>query len=391
VAVNSPTASIVHPLRLLTPVPEAEATPMLYSERAESVELVALDIAILGFSAFTVNIGAREYVAQLVHSERHAGSEMFQYRLEGETLLSTFTKFDDGTVLGWIQAGGKGHFISPDEKDYLVVSSVHTSLPEVIRYPSLMGRLEESVDSAAATYRKRRAARSGPPAPRVPLVIAVDDGYERLVGSKEKAAQRVTHYVDRQNTAFRNSGFEGRLELREVAFFDLPDLPAGVTVFQWAIDPLNPVIRMMRKRNKAAGTIIFSGSTRVNEALRTAPAPVNPDIVVAVVGGFFADWDATDIHTALHEMGHLSGGDHNPESAQRPADDPQASARDWYDCGAGVYGALSYNVCGKFLDFVEMYSGLAAVYDGKVRGIAGKQDNVGTFRLVFEYLKGDHE
>jgi hypothetical protein len=314
---------------------------------------------------------------------------MFQYRLEGETLLSTFTKFYDGNVLAWIVAGGKGYFVTRGPSDYLVVSSVFAPLPEIVHSPPLID--QRYLITSAPPSAKRRSVRSGSPAPKVPVVIAADREYVDRVGSRDKVIARVTHYVDRQNTAYRNSGFEGRLELREVAFFDLPPLPDDVTVFEWAVDSTNPVIRTIRRRNKAAATIIFSGSGRTNEAIRTAPSPIDPDQEVAVAGGFFAEWDPTDIHSALHETGHLSGGDHNPESANRPPTDPQASARDWYDCEAGVRGALSYNVCGKFLNFTEMYSGLAAVYEGKVRGVAGRQDNVGMFRFVFDYLKGDHE
>jgi hypothetical protein len=118
---------------------------------------------------------------------------------------------------------------------------------------------------------------------------------------------------------------------------------------------------------------------------------MNFDNEVAVAGGFFAEWSDDDIRAALHEVGHLSGGDHNIESAAPQATDPQGSARDWYDCAGGVHGALSYNVCGIYLETVEQYSGVNSFWNGQPTGKAGVNDNVAMFRRVFKLLQGEHD
>jgi hypothetical protein len=195
--------------------------------------------------------------------------------------------------------------------------------------------------------------------------------------------------IDRLNNAYLSSKFYGKVAIREIFFVDPPKDVIERGLYYWAMIPAGPVVEA-RKRTKAAGTMILSQGSHVAEATRTAPRPIYPDLEVAVCGGFFAEWDDGDIHIAMHEIGHLSGGDHNPESSRHGPDDPQITARDWYSCEESIYGLLSYNVCGKWLQTVEMYSGLNAVYAGKVRGNE-KQNNVGTFVKVFEFMKGEHE
>jgi hypothetical protein len=372
---------------LFTPAPQALGTEF-FRERVTSVESVILDASLIGLSAFTVNVEGRELLATRVASEVRVSSEMFLYRVEGGDFLSVFTRTYDGIVLGHIQTNGKGYFISGAGGNHLVVSGLSVPVPEVVHYPML----EEPVSlalSLSTTPARRRAVRSGPLPVTVYMNIAICLDYRDAVGGEAKAIARATHMIDRLNNAYRSSGFSGRVEIREIAFVDPPAefIPTGL--YKWATDPSGIVVAN-RKRTKAAGTIVLSKNALVAEAIRTAPRPIDPNREVAIAAGFFAEWDDGDIHIALHEVGHLSGGDHNPESSTHPPDDPQISARDWYSCEESVYGALSYNVCDKFLNRVEMFSGLNAVYAGRVRGNE-RQDNVGTFVRVFEYLKGAHE
>lgn len=71
--------------------------------------------------------------------------------------------------------------------------------------------------------------------------------------------------------------------------------------------------------------------------------------------------------------------------------DPQGSNRDWYDCNEAVRGALSYNPCGKFLESVEIYSGLNSFWRGRPTGKAGVNDNVSGMRNVWKNLAGPHD
>jgi hypothetical protein len=372
--------------RLLTVLPQVAGTALHAAGQTRSSERVQLHPEVLGFSAFTLNVQGEEFRAELVESERRAASEMFRYRVEGEELLSTFTKSYDGIVFGQIQAGGKRYFISSEENDHLLVSSSPVLFPEIIRYPFAN---ESEPVALALGLPRRRAVRSGSLPAQVPVVIAICLDYRDAVGGAENAIARATHMIDRQNSAYRASGFSGRVELREIAFIDPPPEVVPRGLYAWSINPAG-LVAQIRKRNKAAATIVLSQGALQIEALRTSPAPINPDYEVAIVAGFFAEWDDGDISNFLHEVGHLSGGDHNPESSRHPPDDPQASARDWYSCEESIYGALSYNVCDKWLQTIEMYSGLHAVYAGKVRG-SEMQNNVGMFEKVFEFMKGDHD
>jgi hypothetical protein len=355
------------------------------------MERVALDGSVLGLAAFTANVEGRDFIAERIDSTMDVASEKFVYRTGVDESLSTLTKFADGTVLGKVFVAGRGYFIAPEGDHYVVVRSTLLHFSEIVHYPLVEGGA--AVTSNATPRGKRRAVRfPSPPAPVFRIVVAMDNDYAVAVGGREKAIQRATHYRDRQNTAYQQSGFEGRIEVTEYAFFDLPrDLDGERSVYTWAVRGGNSVIRDIRKRSKAAAVLIFTESHFGNEATRTAPAPINADFEIAISGGYLANSLVDDdMLVAEHEVGHLSGGDHNIESVNNP-NDPQAAARDWYDCDASVHGALSYNVCGKFLDFGEVYSGTNAFWGGKVRGVAGVNDNVGTFRQVFPFLVGEHE
>jgi hypothetical protein len=358
----------------------------------QSMQRVALDGSVLGLGAFTVNVEGQAYIAERVDSTMDIASEKFVYRTGPDEALSTFTKFADGSLLGKLFAGGKGYFVAPDGDHYLVVRSAQRAMPEVVHYPSSEGL--DAVSLGVTTVGKRRAVRfPSPPAPTVRIVVAMENKYADAVGGREKAIQRTTHWRDRQNTAYQMSGFEGRIEVLDFTFFDLPpDLAEKWgNVYTWAVDPANSAFREMRKRNKAGGVVIFSASSYVNVATRTSPDHINFDYEVAVAGGFFAEWSDDDIRAALHEVGHLSGGDHNIESTVPQATDPQGSARDWYDCTGGVRGALSYNVCGIYLETVEQYSGVNSFWSGQPTGKAGVNDNVAMFRRVFNLLQGEHD
>lgn len=353
------------------------------------MERVSLDPNVLGFPAFTVNLTGGDFVAERVDSERHAFSEMFLYRVEGEVILSTFTKSYNGVVFGHMHARGRSYFLSSEGADYILASSVHVPFPEIVHYPLLSQPLPPLTPFASSSQGRRRAVRSGPLPTTVFVNIAICLDYRDAVGGAEKAIARAEHMIDRQNNAYQTSGFNGRVSVREIFFIDPPKEVIERGLYAWAIDPAGPVAEM-RKHSKAAASIVLSKGTAVSSATRTAPQPIDPNREVAICGGFFAEWDDGDILVALHEIGHLSGGDHNPESSQHGPDDPQITARDWYSCEESIYGLLSYNVCDKWLQRVEMYSGLNAVYAGKVRGNE-KQNNVGTFVKVFEFMKGEHE
>lgn len=375
--------------RLFTPLPQAASKGSL-PQGVSSMERVSLNSEVLGFSAITLTVEGRDLVAERVDSERRASSEMFVYRAEGESLFSTFTKSYNGLVLGRIWANGKAYFASGDGDNYLVVSNDPVLLPEVVHYPILMEPISsKSVFVTATLGGRRRAVRSGSPPPTVFVNIAICLDYRDAVGSAEKAIFRATHMIDRQNVAYRSSGFYGRMAIREIVFIDPPKEVIAEGLWAWAVNSEGPVAQH-RRRTKAAGTVVLADGIHRRRATRTAPSPINPDIEVAVSGSFFAEWDDGDIIGTMHEIGHLSGGDHNPESAERPPDDPQITARDWYSCEEEIYGLLSYNVCNKFLKRVEMYSGMNAVYAGRVRGNE-MQNNVGMFARVFEFMKGDHD
>jgi hypothetical protein len=370
--------------RLFTPLPEALGKGMRTSERVLSIESVYFDPQVLGFSSVAFRIEDREFAAVLVESERRATSEKFVYRVEGDDTFSTFTKMYNGIVLGHIRAGRNSYFVSAAADHHLVVRSLPAPVEEVVHSPSP----SEMISANAQRVSRRRSVRSGPLPSTVWINIAICYDYRDAVGGTDKALARATHMIDRQNTAYRLSGFSGRMAIREIYFVDprAEIIPRGL--YTWATSPSGPVVEA-RKRTKAAATIVLSQGALLNEALRTPPSPINPDREVAICGGFFADWDDGDILVMLHENGHLSGGDHNPESSTHGPLDPQITARDWYSCEEAIRGALSYNVCDRWLQTIEMYSGLAAVYGGKVRGNEA-QNNVGTFEKVFEFMKGEH-
>jgi hypothetical protein len=380
----------------LTRVARKTAVTAAMPVGVESMQRVALDSSVLGLGAFAVNVEGRDFIAERVDSRLDIPSEKFVYRTGSDEALSTFTKFADGTVLAKVFAGGKGYFVTPEGDHYLVVRSAHRVMPEVMHSPLI--EIQEKVTLAGTTTGcagKCRAVRFPyPPAPTLRIVVAMENKYADAVGGRAKAIDRTTHWRDRQNTAYQQSGFEGRVEVPEFAFFDLPeDLSKWGTVYAWATDPANPVIRDMRRRNAAGAVVIFSTSTYSNEAARSSPDPafMNFDSEVAVVGGFYATWSDDDIWTAIHEVGHVSGGDHNIEDAAPQATDPQGSARDWYDCASGVRGALSYNRCNAFLEDAEIYSGVNSFWNNSPTGKAGVNDNVAMFRLVFKLLQGKHD
>jgi hypothetical protein len=364
-----------------------KGTPV--SERILSMERVKLDSEILGFSVVILSAEGHDFPAQLVASERRDTSEVFTYRVEGEDIFSVFTKFYDGDVLGHIQAGRKCYFVSTEVDEHLVTSSLYVEAPEVVYYPNLVTPMQDLVATAVKPNGKRRAVRSGSLPPTVWINIAISTEYRDAVGGADKVTKRVIHLMDRQNTAYRSSGFNGRMAIREIFFFERPAGLAQADIFDWAVDAEGP-INKARALSKAAGTLVLFQNSYSPLALITSPAPLIPRIEVAIAGKIFASWDDGDIVEALHELGHLSGGDHNPESSSSGPNDPQLSARDWYSCEEAIYGALSYNICNIWLKKIEMYSGLRAVYGGKVRGKA-TQNNVGTFELVFQFMKGEHD
>lgn len=374
---------------LFTPLPQASGKGV-QADNAPSVRRVTLNADILGFPAFIVSVGDREFVAERVESQRSISSETFLYMVEGEELLSVFTKSYDGRVLGYIQAGGKNYFISDESGEYVVApSATHDPLPEVVYYPLLEQPILPMQLFASTSMGRRRAVRSGPEPPTVWLNIAVCLDYRDAVGGSEKAIARVTHMVDRLNAAYRASGFYGRVAIREIYFIDPPVEVVELGLFKWARTLTGPVVAA-RERTKAAGTVVISQGSLQSSAIRTSLYPFYANGQVAIVGKFFAGSDP-DIKTFIHEVGHLSGGDHNPESSSYLGRaDPQASARDWYSCEEKLRGALSYNVCDRFMNKIEMFSGLKAVYAGKVRGNE-MQDNAGMFAKVFEFMKGDHK
>jgi hypothetical protein len=366
----------------------------LLPEHVSYAETFEMHTDLLGQPVIHILLDGVERTARLVRSNRRADGESFLYSTGTGELLSVFTTFYDKNLpaYAYVHLDNKGYFISPEGEHHLAVNSLSRPQEEAVHVNYLPVLLTASAESfASGMHVRQRAVRSGPEFKPVRIVIAADSEYVKKVGGKNKAIARLTHYVDRQNAAYENSAFSGRVELEEIVFFDSPVLPENMTMFNWAIDDPTHFFHQTRARNKAGATIIFSGVGHVNMAARTAPGFINPDTDIAVVTAFFADWDSVDIETGIHEFGHVSGGDHNPENAPPQAQDPQGTARDWYDCEAALYGILSYNACdGKWLQIVEMYSGLNSVFMGKVRG-GPMQNNVGMFAKVFETLKGEHE
>jgi hypothetical protein len=208
----------------LTHVARMTAVTAALPAGVESMQRVALDAGVLGLGVFAVNVEGHDYIAERVDSTIDVASENFVYRTGEDEALSTFTKFSDGSVLGAMFLGGKGYFVSPEGDHYLVVRRVYRVIPEIVRYPLIDGL--EAVSLGITTLGKRRAVRfPSPPAPTVRVVVAMENKYADAVGGREKAIQRTTHWKDRQNTAYQKSGFEGRIEVPEFTFFDLPPRP----------------------------------------------------------------------------------------------------------------------------------------------------------------------
>ena len=365
-----------------------ERTPM--PEGVDSMERVALDRGVLGMPAFSGVVSGYEFVAERLDSSRGNLSETFDYRTGPTEARSVFTIYN-GIVYGNLVVEGKSYFMSPEGDHFLIVRSIRHEIEEFIRYAP-RGDLQ-TIEAFATNFSRRRACCSFLPPPSGIVTMAISADYIAALGSQEKARARAQHMIDRQNAAFKNSGFgEAKFVNSEAIVVDPPQEVVERGLYDWAVSGAGkPIISGMRKRNKAAATFILSKGTHVSEALRNAPGKWLPDIQVAVVGGFFAEWDDSDIRAFIHEAGHLCGGDHNIEAAPPQATDPQGSNRDWYDCADGVHGALSYNPCGTFLETAEIYSGLTSFWRGKPTGKAGVNDNVGGMRVVWRDLAGPHE
>jgi len=359
-------------------------------EAVDSMERVVLDRGVLGLPAFSGVVAGHEFVAERLDSSRGNLSETFDYRTGPTEARSVFTIYS-GVVYGNLVVEGKSYFISPEGNHFLVVRSARRETEELLRYAP-RGDLQ-SIGAFATGYSRRRACCFFPPPPSGIVTIAIATDYVAVLGGEEKARARAQHMIDRQNATFKNSGFaEAKFVNPEAIVIDPPEAVIERGLYDWAVSGAGkPIITGLRKRNKAAATFILSKGTHVSEALRNAPGKWLPDIQVAVVGGFFAEWDDSDIRAFIHEAGHLCGGDHNIESAPPQASDPQGTNRDWYDCADGVRGALSYNPCGKFLETVEIYSGVNSFWHGKATGHAGVNDNVSGMRIVWRDLAGPHD
>lgn len=397
----APVASAEEAPRLMEPLPlTANVQTNAAPEGADYMTRVRLHTKVLGLPEIEVGVAGESRLARLKDSYRRYDGESFFYTITGEEEMAVFTSFYDGRpVYGRIVIGGKGYFISGNgDGDYVVSRTRHADFTCATR-ASRGGFRErnafaeaeaeaEAVATAAKTS-KQRACCSGE-LYRIPLVVDVDSDYLAAVGSKERVEARVAHTFDRLRAALWNSG-AGKVVpfYREIAYVEIP---AGEHVHSWAV--WDSTVNEIRRRNKAGGSLVLSQKGNSANSVINSPdfvAPANSQVVAS--GGFWDDWDDSDIKSVIHEIGHFLGGDHNLEAASLAVTTATSYPfrHDWVSCEQGKKGALSYEVpCAQWLERTEIYSGQRAVAMGYPMEL-GQQDNVRMFHLVAPLLAHDFD
>ncbi len=332
-------------------------------------QVVKIDNEAIQTGSLTINLDGKEHVAHLVasyHREDGRG-ESFFYAMERpdgeEELWSTFTTFYDGSpAYAFVVADGRSYFISPEGNHHVVKRSLKPLVRENLRFrqaaPSASAK-SVAADALKVTTNRTRAVRSGW-TNRIPLVVDVNVGVVNPYGltDRTEVAARVTHYFDRQNATFRNSGDPNYVYCREIAYISIP----GTVPFDgyWGWARTDPQVEAIRARNLAAGSIILLGSNVRFEASLNVPGvfPAPSDQII-LAGGYWRRDSDTDVLNVLHEVGgHFLGRNHDLGHTSSPFATPQS--HDWTSCERMQHGPTAYADCGGFMETVEVYSGLRA-------------------------------
>lgn len=355
---------------------------------------ITLDPQALRAPLFDLTIDGKTWLAQTTDWDRDGRTIRFKagsLMQPADELESVVTFDDDGHALGTIHAGGSTWMITTAGSSWQVqpmTSSVSDEMNPVWTGGNSTEAMMKAMAVTASSVR-RRAVNDPLRRTDVRILALYMDGYVDALG-EDGTRLRINHAVDTLNTAFRNSGIpEAHFVLVGAEHVHPPSSVIDTDLLGWST--FDAGVAALRARYDADVVVTFSARSRAIEAWRPLWGQVVPNAAFAVIGGFVAENDDTDILNLVHEMGHVFFGDHNPENATVPASlDTAPDSRDWYRCDQGVMGALSYNVCGTALRRLPLYSNPAVQYNGRATGVEGQTNNARIFRLALPIVASYH-
>lgn len=356
---------------------------------------IKLDPQALRSPLFDLTINGKTWLAQTTDWDRDGRTIRFKAGSLMEStdeLESVVTFDDDGHGVGTIYAGGNAWMLKSAGGSWQIepmTASVSDEVNPVWNGGNSTEALIKAMSVTASAPARRRAVVDPLRRTDVRILALYMDGYAAALG-EDGTRLRIAHAVDTLNTAFRNSGIpEAHFVLAGAEHVHPPANVVDTDLLGWST--FDGGVAALRARYQADVVVTFSARSRAIEAWRPLWGQVVPNAAFAVIGGFVAENDETDILNLVHEMGHVFFGDHNPENATVPASvDTAPDSRDWYRCDEGVMGALSYNVCGTALRRLPLYSNPEVRYNGRATGVEGQTNNARIFRLALPIVASYH-
>jgi hypothetical protein len=214
--------------------------------------------------------------------------------------------------------------------------------------------------------------------PRIDLLVLYEARTTAAVGSKRNMQTIVQHYVDLTNVALHNSAVEARVRLvhtTEVSF------PAGVSGSNEAI------LGWLRSSAEIADLRGAHGADLVGVVHEPLARFCGSAAMVYRPGGptssraFFDSRRLCGADTFAHEVGHLLGGDHNPENSVVASGQYIYGRGHYHD---GLYRTImSYSdPCSDGCPSQPFFSNPSIRHDRRKTGLPGERDNA---RIIDEF------
>jgi hypothetical protein len=397
------------PARLFEPVPPwrslrgvaAEAASMadLSGDQVVFRELVRMNEQAIG-APLDISVEGRERKAWLVDAyerEDKSGTSYLyatDFASDGEPgLLSVFTTFADGRpAYAYVVVDGKGYFVSPTgDGSHVITRTLYGETREKAPWseprassarPAMRMNLASNAFAPVSQQQRRRACCTF--LNRVQISVLVNVGPENPYGltDKAKVQARVTHYFDRMNAAFRNSGESNYIYFREINYIAFSDGIPSDGYLEWAQD--SPEVEAIRSRLQAAGTLLLVGRFVQPKAVLLAPgALLKPQWRIMVAGGYIQD-DLDEAPTNMHEIGHFFGKDHQlkwSREGQQGLPPSPLPRYGWDSCERLEHCIMAYADCGRAMRTVEIFSGYRAQKLGYPVNL-GTQNSVAVSNMV---------
>lgn len=270
------------------------------------------------------------------------------------------TVFGSNAVYQISPSGENGHEVVPVERD---------SLPGCGGAPHFDGGEVMA-----------RGSRSSTPVrtPRIDVLVLYDVKTSAAVGSKRNMETVVQHYMDLTNVAFHNSKIDGRVRLVHSAEVVLPSEVTGSNsaMLEWLRSSAE-VAQLRADRGADLVGLIHEPNASFCGSASMVYRPGGP----TASGAFFESRRLCGADTFAHEIGHLLGGDHNPENSVVAAGEYIYGRGHYHD---GRYRTImSYaNPCDDGCPSQPFFSNPSVRHDRRATGLGGERDNA---RIINEF------